>query len=78
MSTHNGTDARRDRRSGAFAIINDILIAGRDIEHHEQILKQVIKSATEYNLKFYFDKCYVRRSSVPYIGSHNNGWRATS
>ena len=45
---------------GAFAIIDDILIAGRNIEHHDQILKSVIARATEYNLKFNFDKCYVR------------------
>ena len=27
---------------GAFAIIDDILIAGRDLEHHDRILKEVI------------------------------------
>ena len=31
---------------GAFAIVDDILIAGRDIEHHDQILRRVIERAT--------------------------------
>ena len=53
---------------GAFVIIDDILIAGRNIEHHDQILKSVIARATEYNLKLNYDKCYVRQSSVPYMG----------
>jgi hypothetical protein len=53
---------------GAFAIIDDILIAGDDIEHHDKILKAVIKRATEYNLKLIYDKCMIRQTSVPYMG----------
>ena len=34
----------------AFAIMDDIVIAGRDHEHHGHILRAVIKRATEYNL----------------------------
>lgn len=53
---------------GAFAIMDDILIAGRDREHHDHILEAVIKRATEFNLRLNFDKCRVRKTSVPYIG----------
>ena len=53
---------------GAYAIIDDILIAGNDINHHDQILKEVIRRATEYNLKLNFEKCNVRQSSVTYMG----------
>ena len=53
---------------GAFVIIDDILIAGKDIEHHDRILKAVIQKATEYNLKLNYEKCCLRQSSVPYMG----------
>ena len=54
---------------GAFVIIDDILIAGKDIEHHDKILKEVIQRATEYNLKLNYEKCCLRQSSVPYMGN---------
>ena len=53
---------------GAFTIMDDILIAGKDIEEHDRILKQVIKVATTYNLRLNFDKCQIRKTSVPYVG----------
>ena len=53
---------------GAYAIIDDILIAGRDEEHHDQILKEVVKRATNFNLKLNFDKCSIRQPSVTYMG----------
>lgn len=37
--------------SGATAIMDDILIAGRDVEHHDQIFKKVIERATEAQLR---------------------------
>ena len=40
---------------GAFAIIDDILIVDHDLDHHDQILKQV-------------DKCSIRQPSVTYMG----------
>ena len=46
---------------GTFAIMDDILIADRDREHHDHFLRAVIKRATEYNLRLNFDKCRVRR-----------------
>ena len=36
---------------GAYAIIDGKLIAGRDVDEHNKILKKVIKRATDYNLK---------------------------
>ena len=53
---------------GAFAIIDDILIAGRDVSHHDHILREVIKRATNYNLKLNFKKCKIRQSRVTYMG----------
>ncbi|XP_033760786.1 uncharacterized protein K02A2.6-like [Pecten maximus] len=53
---------------GSFAIIDDILIAGKDIEDHDRILREVVERATSYNLKLNFQKCKVRQRSVPYMG----------
>ena len=53
---------------GAFAIIDDILIAGKDVAEHDRILKEVVSRATSYNLKLNFKKCLIRQPSVPYMG----------
>ena len=53
---------------GATAVMDDILIAGRDVEHHDAILRKVIERATSYNLKLNLQKCFVRQPEVPYIG----------
>ena len=53
---------------GATAIMDDILIAGRDMKHHDQILHQVIERATSYNLRLNYEKCHIRQPSVRYIG----------
>ena len=45
-------------------IIDDILIAGRHREHHNQILKKVVTRATEYYLKLNFDKSRVERKTI--------------
>lgn len=52
----------------AFAIMDDILIAGRDREHLGYILRALIERAIQYNLRLNFDKCRVRRTSLPYVG----------
>ena len=51
----------------ATAIMDDILIAGRDKDDHYQIFRSVIERATRYNLKVIFHKCHVRHSAVPYV-----------
>ena len=61
-------DEMLDGIQGAFVIIDDILIAAKDVEHHDKILKQVIDRATEYNLKLNYDKCKIRQPMVPYMG----------
>ena len=53
---------------GAVAIMDDILIAGPNVEVHDRILKQVIDRATNYNLKLNLQKCKIRQSSVQYVG----------
>ena len=50
--------------NGAYAIIDDILIAGRDVHEHDKILKEVIQRATEFNLKLNYDKCSIRQPCV--------------
>ena len=54
--------------TGAFAVIDDILVAGETVEQHDQILKQVLQRACEYNLKLNFDKVKVRQDQVSYVG----------
>ena len=53
---------------GATAIMDDILVVGESVQQHDKILKQVIKKATEYNLKLNFEKCQIRQTHIPYIG----------
>ena len=53
---------------GAFAVIDDILIAGESIEKHDEILKKVLHRACDYNLKLNFDKVNLRKEEVPYVG----------
>nr|XP_022311305.1 uncharacterized protein K02A2.6-like [Crassostrea virginica] len=53
---------------GAAAVMDDILIGGRDVEHHDQILRKVIERATKYNLKLNYDNCEIRQPQVSYVG----------
>ncbi|CAB4027032.1 Hypothetical predicted protein [Paramuricea clavata] len=52
----------------AYAIMDDILIAGRDVAHHDAVLRQVLDRAQSYNLKLNFDKVKIRKEEVPYVG----------
>ena len=52
---------------GATAIM-DILIAGRERDHHDSILKQVMERVTSYNLKLNMQKCKVCQKEVHYVG----------
>ena len=45
---------------GARAVMDDILIAGKDLKDHDATMKRVIDQATAYNLKLSFDKCQIR------------------
>ena len=53
---------------GAYAIVDDILIAGQTVQQHNQILTQVIERATSYNLKLNLQKCKIRQPQVSYVG----------
>ena len=48
----------------AFAIMDDILIAGRDIAHHDLVLQKVLDRARSYNLKLNFEMVRVRKQQV--------------
>ena len=52
----------------AYAIMDDIVVAGRDISHHDSVLEKVLYRAKSYNLKLNFDKVRVRKQQVPYVG----------
>ena len=50
----------------AHAKKNDILVAGRDIQHHDAVLRQVLDRAKSYNFKLNFDKVKIRKE-VRYV-----------
>ena len=52
----------------AYAIMDDILVAGRDIAHHDAVLHQVPQQVKSYNLKLNIDKVRVQKQEVPYVG----------
>ena len=52
----------------AYTIMDDILIAGRDIAHHDSVLKEVLHRVRTYNLKLNFEKVRVRKQQVRYVG----------
>lgn len=54
--------------NGATGVMDDILIAAPTMTEHDTILRKVVERATSYNLKLNFDKCHIRKSSVPYVG----------
>ena len=43
----------------AFAIMDDILIAGRDIVYHDSVLEKVLDRARSHNLKLNFERVKV-------------------
>ena len=53
---------------GARAVMDDILVAGKDEEEHDCILEKVIRRATDYNLGFNFKKCQIKKRRVKYVG----------
>ena len=53
---------------GAKAIMDDILVGGRDMDDHDRILQKVVDRATQWNLNMNFDKCQIRKNRVSYVG----------
>ena len=54
-------DAMLEDIPGAYAVMDDILVAGRDESHHDSIMAKVVERATEWNLKLNFEKCQVKK-----------------
>ena len=52
----------------AYAIMDDTLVAGHDISHHDLVLEKVLYRAKSYNLELNFDKVTVRTQQVLYVG----------
>ena len=53
---------------GMKAIVDDLLIWGKDDDNHDARLKQMLKRASEVNLKFNAKKCRIRQEEVLYVG----------
>ena len=52
----------------AYAIMDDILITGRNVAHYDSVLEAVLQRAKSYNLRLNFDKVKVRKSEFQYVG----------
>ena len=50
---------------GVKAIVDDLLIWGKDDDEHDARLKQVLNRACEVNLKFNAKKCQIRHCIPP-------------
>ena len=48
--------------------MDDILVAGRDISHHDLVPEKVLYCAKSYNLKLNFDKGRVLKQQVSFVG----------
>ena len=53
---------------GMKAIVDDLLIWGKDNDKHDARLEQVLNRACEVNLKFNAKKCRIRQEEVLYVG----------
>ena len=54
--------------SGVIAVHDDIIIAGKDTEEHDNALKQVLKHARSRNIKFNRSKVQLHVNQVKYLG----------
>ena len=52
---------------GTRAILDDILVAGKDEQDHDRILQAVVNRATEYNICINFEKCQIKKKRVKYV-----------
>ena len=53
---------------GCEAIVDDILIWGKDIAEHDKRLKQVLDRIRGYGMKLNRSKCEFRRNNISYVG----------
>ena len=61
-------DTMLENIDGVRAVMDDILVAGRDEKHHDEIMKKLVRRATEWNLRLNFEKCQIKKPSVRYVG----------
>ena len=52
----------------AYTIMDDILITGHNVAHHDSVLEAVLQQAKSYNLRLNFEKVEVRKPEVQYLG----------
>lgn len=52
----------------SFVYLDDIVIYGNSLEHHNQNLREVFQKLREHNLKLQPDKCEFLRNEVAYLG----------
>ncbi|CAB4031172.1 Hypothetical predicted protein, partial [Paramuricea clavata] len=53
---------------GAEAIVDDILVWGKDIPEHDARLKKILDRVQEVNLKLNQKKCQIRKEEIAYVG----------
>ena len=53
---------------GVKAIVDDLLVWGKDDEEHDARRKQVLTRAREVNLEFNTEKCKIKQGDVPFVG----------
>ena len=53
---------------GVFVYIDDILVTGKDVEEHDDRLKQVTDKMKSVHLKLNEKKCQLRKQEVRYLG----------
>ena len=61
-------DTMLENIDGVRAVMDDILVAGRDEKHHDEIMKKLVRRATEWNLRLNIEKCQIKKPSVKYVG----------
>ena len=54
--------------TGAITYFDDILVAGKDLQEHDQILSNVVEVALNQNTKFNPDKIQYRSKQVKFVG----------
>ena len=53
---------------GARAIMDDILIGGKNEADHDAILQRAVNRATGCKLAINYEKCQIKKTSVNYAG----------
>lgn len=52
----------------AYAIMDDILVVGKNMKEHNEVLQQVLKHAQRYNLRLNLEKTKICKKEVAYVG----------